>query len=256
MNEGLNVFIRLTLQQREARLQRSGIKAAMTPSGRGQVGQRGISAAEANGIHMYHSKEIGTIHRQQYIVRIFNLQVVDILALGTGQAMGHKANAQSRGEPESVAEGSGNQGRSLVRLAAHDAGGITEGGSSSPVNRRGRTADTSVDEGDPGGRTVAEREERLTADGRAEMQAAVPGWYSAGQNSRRSSAGQLCETAVRALYCLGLDSGEIRLTALGGKQFAAQAIMPLSAADSGVYQAASQALDAALALEQPGVQGC
>ncbi|CAM4222568.1 putative amidoligase domain-containing protein [Paenibacillus typhae] len=260
MNEGLNVFIRLTLPQREARLQRCGLKAAMTPSGRAELEQRGITAAEVNAIHMYHSKELSRIHRQQYIVSIFNQQVLDIQALGTGQAMRQKSNAQSRGEPESVAKGPGNQGRSSVRLNGHYAGGITEGGSFSPLNRREHTAYTAVDEEGPGGRAViagpeAEREERLTADDSAEMQAAVPGLYSHGQHSRRSSAGQLCETAVRALYCLGLDSGEVRLVALGGKQFAVEAVMPLSAADSGVYRAASQALDAALALEQPGRPG-
>ncbi|MDF9841036.1 MULTISPECIES: hypothetical protein [unclassified Paenibacillus] len=239
MNEGLNVFNRLTLQQREARLQRCGLKAAMTPSGLAQLEQRGISPAEVNAIHRYYSKEIRRVHRQQYIVRIFNLQVVDILALGTGQAMRQKANAHRFGSLASII--AGEQRHTGGRVGGNDAGRIVE--EDQPGSRAGI------------GRRDTGREGHLAEGSSAEVQATVQSPYNAGQHSRRSSAGQLCETAVRALYGLGLDSGEVRLTALGGKQFAAQAIIPLSIADSGVYQAASQALDAALALEQPGRPG-
>lgn len=87
MNEGLDVFVRLTLQQREVRLQRCGLKAAMTPSGRTQLEQPGTSGTEANQQIPYVSGQKNRVHRQQYIVSVFNLQVVDIQALGTGQAM-------------------------------------------------------------------------------------------------------------------------------------------------------------------------
>lgn len=90
MNEGLNVFLRLTDRQREARLRRCGLKAAMTPAGRTRLERSGISAPGEPSAQPYYA-ELSSIHRQQYIVRIFNLQVVDIQGLGAGQAMGRQA---------------------------------------------------------------------------------------------------------------------------------------------------------------------
>ncbi|MEK5446352.1 putative amidoligase domain-containing protein [Paenibacillus sp. FSL R7-0331] len=207
MNEGLNVFLRLTDRQREARLRRCGLKAAMTPAGRTRLERSGISAPGEPSAQPYYA-ELSSIHRQQYIVRIFNLQVVDIQGLGAGQAMGRQAGIRVEEGPAVI-------------------GGIIAGEAVRP------------EEGSVAGAT-----------------AAVPGPGN-GYN-RRGTAGQLRETAVRALYSLGLDSGEVRLSALGGRQYAVEEVIPFSVATGeipGFYQAAAQALSAALGSEQSGRPG-
>lgn len=236
MNEGLSVFVSLTLQQREARLRRCGLEPAMTPSGRAQLELPGISTAVVNPIHTGYSRQTGRIHRQQYIVSVFNLQVVDIQTLGTGQAMRQKAGIH---QPGARAVINGRDGGSGGRLAAGGSsggvpGGVQGAGSQTVINGRDGGNEDWLAEGGSGG---------------------VP----LNEYNRRGTAGQLREIAVRALYNLGLDSGEVRLTALGGRQFAVEDVIPLTHADAGkwptAYQAASQALSTALAAEQPGRTG-
>ncbi|OKP66170.1 hypothetical protein A3842_29835 [Paenibacillus sp. P3E] len=96
---------------------------------------------------------------------------------------------------------------------------------------------------------------RLGTSGMDEGRAAYP--VSSGH--RRGAAGKLRDTAVKALYCLGLDSGELLLKAMGGRRYRVDKVTPLPAAASGAlpepYRAASLALTRSLALEQPGRPG-
>ena len=73
------------------------------------------------------------------------------------------------------------------------------------------------------------------------------------------SAGILRGTAVRALYNLGLDSGEVELRAMGGRRYVVTGITPLMSVPGKPlpepYGTASLALARALAGEQPGRAG-
>lgn len=76
---------------------------------------------------------------------------------------------------------------------------------------------------------------------------------------RSTIAKHVEKTAIRALYSLGLDSGEVRLRALGGSRYAVEEVLPLAEAPGKPlpepYRAAALALDLALALEAPGRPG-
>lgn len=190
MNEGLTVFRQLTPQQREVRLLRCGLQAAMTPAGSGHK---------------------NNTCRLRYRITVFNLEVIRLQALGTGQAMGKAGN---RGGPGSAA---------APGAVSADAAG-----------RDGREA--------------------------ADSAGALDGGQSSGSPaSRRGIAGLLRGTAVRALYSLGLDSGEVRLTAMGGRHYAVEDVLPLLHPSGRPlpepYRAAAQALELALAQEQPGRPG-
>lgn len=75
----------------------------------------------------------------------------------------------------------------------------------------------------------------------------------------RGAAGVLQTTAVRALYSLGLDSGEVELRAMGGRRYAVTGITPLMPEPGAPlpepYRSASAELDRRLGLEQPGRPG-
>ncbi|WP_150267995.1 putative amidoligase domain-containing protein [Paenibacillus tepidiphilus] len=80
-----------------------------------------------------------------------------------------------------------------------------------------------------------------------------------GEPGRRpgGAAARLASAAVRALQALGLDSGEVRLAAMGERRYTVEAVQPL-AADRPLpppCRAAAEALAGALAQEQPGRPG-
>ncbi|QUL52481.1 hypothetical protein KDC22_18690 [Paenibacillus tritici] len=80
-----------------------------------------------------------------------------------------------------------------------------------------------------------------------------------GGGELRGAAGVLRSVAVRALYTLGLDSGEVELRAMGGRRYVVTAITPVMAAPGRPlpepYRSASAELDLRLGLEQPGRPG-
>lgn len=78
-------------------------------------------------------------------------------------------------------------------------------------------------------------------------------WSQAGE--RRGTLKLLQSVAVRALYSLGLDSGEVVLTALGDRRYAVERLEPLRSARVEPYRTAAAALARAVALEQPGRPG-
>ncbi|OMF81440.1 hypothetical protein BK146_33620 [Paenibacillus sp. FSL R7-0333] len=71
--------------------------------------------------------------------------------------------------------------------------------------------------------------------------------------------GVLRTTAVRALYSLGLDSGEVELRAMGGRRYMVTGITPVLPDPAGAlpepYRSASAALARMLDSEQPGRPG-
>lgn len=80
-----------------------------------------------------------------------------------------------------------------------------------------------------------------------------------GVGEMRGVAGAIRVTAVRALYSLGLDSGEVELRAMGGRRYVVTGITPLMPVPGKPlpepYRTASRELARSLALEQPGRAG-
>lgn len=193
MNEGLEVYRNATIPQRAYRLQLSGLQPAWDT---------------------YQNITGENVYRQSYLVQVYNLNVVGILPLGTGAAMGSKLRT-IQGNPEV-------SGRSGTK---------SEDGRE-PVMSTGETASSrGIEGGLP--------QERLTM--------------------QRGTAGILQVTAVRALYCLGLDSGEVMLTTAGPRRYAVARITPLARQPGKPlpepYARASEALALSLAREQPGRPG-
>lgn len=85
------------------------------------------------------------------------------------------------------------------------------------------------------------------------------GSLGGGGRDLRGTAGVLRTTAVRALYSLGLDSGEVELRAMGGRRYMVTGITPVMPDSSGAlpepYRSASAALARMLDSEQPGRPG-
>lgn len=225
MNEGLKEYLQLTPEQQELRLRRCGLEAALSAGGNRlerDAGQAGRIAV-ANG-HTYKKGPDMDRHKQQYLVKVFNLVVLEITPLGTGRAMSAAA---------------GNS-----RPAASICGDSVSGGAGVSLQDEGEI-DSHEDHGDPGN----------SGDygilGEQAHYSPVP--------ERRRTAGLVRGIAVRALYSLGLDSGEVRLKAMGGRRYLVEQILPL-AEPAGKplpepYRTASLALDRGLARELPGRPG-
>ncbi|MEK5465138.1 hypothetical protein MKY64_08985 [Paenibacillus sp. FSL R7-0210] len=85
------------------------------------------------------------------------------------------------------------------------------------------------------------------------------GSLGGGGRELRGAAGVLRTTAVRALYSLGLDSGEVELRAMGGRRYMVTGITPVMPDPAGAlhqpYRSASAALARMLDSEQPGRPG-
>ncbi|MEK4328202.1 hypothetical protein MKX70_20445 [Paenibacillus sp. FSL R7-0312] len=85
------------------------------------------------------------------------------------------------------------------------------------------------------------------------------GGAGGGGSEMRGVAGVVRVTAVRALYSLGLDSGEVELRAMGGRRYVVTGINPLMPVPGKPlpepYRTASRELARSLALEQPGRAG-
>ncbi len=179
--------------------------------------------AEGSGLGKENTGESVAVHsyKQYYRVRVFNLEALEIQPLGTGAAM----------KPAALP----------------------------PVIRAGVVRGNGADEGN-GSADIALHEwmSGLQGEGGAGMRhsrSEVP----ASPGRQRGAAGKMRDTAVRALYTLGLDSGEVLLKSLGGRRYRVDKVTPLRAGTGGVlpepYRAASLALARSLALEQPGRPG-
>lgn len=85
------------------------------------------------------------------------------------------------------------------------------------------------------------------------------GSLGGGVRGLRGAAGVLQTSAVRALYSLGLDSGEVELRAMGERRYMVTGITPVMPDPAGAlpepYGSASAALARMLDSEQPGRPG-
>ncbi|KAA9006493.1 hypothetical protein F4V43_05985 [Paenibacillus spiritus] len=204
MNEGIGVFRELSREQREERLRRSGLAAALekesAEEGRERQGRELLLQNRASGMYRPRGNAESPpgpgSPQLCCAVRVHDLRPLQYRLTGAGAAMG---------------------AASVWRPAA--------------LPFPGRSAEAPPGPG-----------ERAEQGGET------------GPLLRRA-----CRTAVRALYALGLDSGEAELAALGGGRFAVLAVRPATAGRDGrlpePYASAEAALRRALAGEPGGRPG-
>lgn len=323
------VYHSLSPEQREERLLRSGIEAALTeqirnvliesvpPSDRASGERQSTLAGTGQGglENTYSQESRKPVHRQRLKVSVYNLAVLQITLIGAGPGM-----------QGTLLTAGGSQGLGLVALdsemnlrrdSAVIQGGLAENirglrhgwvlrtgsdrmaSDDHPPGINGRTArsggelisstaaqrsegnrvkgndstaggrETGVFTGQIGGspipayrsacqlvhvcESIGEREQRLTEDSSREN---VP-WATPerGRRLRRAVEGM----AIRALYALGLDSGEVLLIAMGERRYVVERVTPLEPAPGTPlpepYASAALALSRSLAEEQPGRPG-
>ncbi|WP_157764082.1 putative amidoligase domain-containing protein [Paenibacillus borealis] len=226
MNEGLNVFLQLAPEQIKRRLRRCGIEADPVAIG-GPARRKG-----ARDRYTYSHGQDPASYRQHYRVVIYNLAVLECQPLGAGAAMIAAYGGAGRGG------GSG-------------AGGNRDGGAGNGGN--GESVGSGV--GAAGYNEHGHGVEEAVRDGGNGSGGAGDG----GSSEMRGVAGAARVTAVRALYSLGLDSGEVELRAMGGRRYAVTGITPLMPVPGKPlpepYRAASRELARSLDLEQPDRAG-
>ncbi|MEC0167602.1 hypothetical protein P4H54_04415, partial [Paenibacillus graminis] len=158
-------------------------------------------------------------YKQYYRVRVFNLEVLEIQPLGTGAAM----------KPAALPP--------VIRAGVMRGNGADEGNGLADIALHGQEWMSGL-QGEGGAGVRHSRSEVPASPGR-----------------QRGAAGKMRDTAVRALYTLGLDSGEVLLKSLGGRRYRVDKVTPLRGVLPEPYRAASLALARSLALEQPGRPG-
>ncbi|WP_019910666.1 putative amidoligase domain-containing protein [Paenibacillus sp. HW567] len=232
MNEGYETYRQLSIKQREHRLRRSGLEASLTPAGKG-----------VNETATYGSHRAADNYRQCYRIRVFGLAVLEILPLGTGAAM----EAAALTARSALSEG-GERARAEVQNGVRESVRGTE--RAGDAGERRGTVKIKACEG-----AAVENGSRVSGGGEVE-----PGTMRAGDVRERRGVAKIMQgIAVRALYSLGLDSGDVLLKAMGERRYIVLALTPLRAAAGqplpAPYQAAALALGRDLALEQPGRTG-
>ncbi|NQX48960.1 hypothetical protein HQN87_26920 [Paenibacillus tritici] len=286
MNEGLDLFRQLTPEEMECRLRRCGIEADSD-----SIGRRAERKHIRDSSHTYSHGQDPTSYRQHYRVVIFNLAVLECQPLGAGAAMsGVFPGAAGQGEYGDVGAGgegrgeyghigSGVVGRGEYRVSRSGAGGqgeYSDGGSGAAgQSEYGDGGSKAARLGEHGNGGSGAAGQGLYGDGGSEAarlgeygdggsEAAGQGLYGEsslgyGRGELRGSAGVLRSVAVRALYSLGLDSGEVELRAMGGRRYVVTAITPVMAVTGRPlpepYRSALAELDLRLGLEQPGRPG-
>ncbi|WP_339808264.1 hypothetical protein [Paenibacillus sp. FSL R7-0337] len=235
MNEGLNIFRQLAPEQIERRLRRCGIEADSNSIA------RGARREDTRDTHAHSHGQDPASYRQHYRVLIFNLAVLDCQPLGAGAAMGGGRGVGRLGRDDGGVAGWQGEYRNGVGGAGgqdeyrNGVGGVgSQGGNGSGGGVAGRQSEygSFVDElGSLGG----------------------------GVRGLRGAAGVLQTSAVRALYSLGLDSGEVELRAMGERRYMVTGITPVMPDPAGAlpepYGSASAALARMLDSEQPGRPG-
>ncbi|MEK3793191.1 hypothetical protein MKX42_15785 [Paenibacillus sp. FSL R7-0204] len=241
MNEGLNVFRQLAPEQIERRLRRCGIEADSDSIARGSRRQ------DTRDPHAHSHGQDPASYRQHYLVLIFNLAVLDCQPLGAGAAMGGVLGAGWLGGNGS--EGVGGGGQEVYGSGSGVVGGQGEHGIVG-VGTGG------LDEYESGGGGTGRQGEYGSSSG---VVGGQEEYGSGGGRDLRGTAGVLRTTAVRALYSLGLDSGEVELRAMGGRRYMVTGITPVMPDPAGAlpepYRSASAALARMLGSEQPGRPG-
>lgn len=285
MNEGLNVFRQLAPEQIERRLRRCGIEADSDSIARGA---RRKDTRDTHAHTHSHGQDPAS-YRQHYRVLIFNLAMLNCQPLGAGAAMGGVLGAGGVGAgwlggsdsagAELGAERQGGDGRGEVGAGGQGDYGSGVGG----VGGQGEYGSGGVGAGGQGrdgngGVGAGGQEEygsgrggagRQGGDWNSEVGDGRQGEYGSGGDAfgslggggreLRGAAGVLRNTAVRALYSLGLDSGEVELRAMGERRYMVTGITPVMPEPPGAlpepYRSASAALARMLDSEQPGRPG-
>lgn len=244
MNEGLNEYLALSEEQRETRLLRSGLEATLTLYGKPK--HRGVSdtgdqfsnhndqfiGENVRFRHTYTERPSVDMLRQRYKVAVYNLTMLEFLPFGAGLGM-------------KVAPGSSTLTRDVKERT--DSARTVEAGL--------READIIPETADSERLTLNaalnERESTVNVEG------SRPIWSRPGE--RRGVMKMIQSIAARALYSLGLDSGEVLLTAMGNRRYLVEGVTPLLHTPGSPlpepYRAASLELQRSLALEQPGRPG-
>ncbi|MFC3746478.1 hypothetical protein [Paenibacillus sp. GCM10012306] len=256
INEGIAVYRSLSPEQREQRLQRSGLEAALTMNGKrklliDELGDNARVGRERSPVwemgnsadNTYKAVNHRGRYRQRYAISIYNLAVLDIAPLGAGSGM--KVAIHSSFGPPGGFRADQRPGRlATENQDAEWANWLTSGESSQAY-----AIDRLNDSMGAGSGSDAER----NVNGRI--------WRGNGAASgeSRSFRRHVDALAIRALYSLGLDSGEVLLTAMGGRRYVVEAVTPLAMAPGKSlpepHVAAAQALARSLASEQPGRPG-
>ncbi|MFC6650488.1 putative amidoligase domain-containing protein [Paenibacillus rhizoplanae] len=181
---------------------------------------------------------------------LFNLAVLDCQPLGAGAAMGGVLGAGGVGA--GWLGGSDSAGAEL--------GAERQGGDGRGRVGAGRQGDYGSGVGGVGGQGEYGNG-GVGAGGQEEYGSGGDAFGSLGGGGRelRGAAGVLRNTAVRALYSLGLDSGEVELRAMGERRYMVTGITPVMPEPAGAlpepYRSASAALARMLDSEQPGRPG-
>ncbi|WP_052421912.1 putative amidoligase domain-containing protein [Paenibacillus sp. FSL P4-0081] len=258
MNEGLNLFLQLAPEQIMRRLRRCGIEA--DPGAIGRPARR----KDARESHTYSHGQDPASYRQHYRVVIFNLAVLECQPLGAGAAMNAAFLGPVIGEGGYGGAGAGASGN---RVNGAGAGGGRDGGNGTGVagaaeyGERGYGgAGAGSDSGNSyGGAEIEGRDENSYEGAGARGNSGNSYGGAGGVSEMRGVAGAVRVTAVRALYSLGLDSGEVELRAMGGRRYVVTGITPLMPVPGKPlpepYRAASRELARSHALEQPGRAG-
>ncbi|WP_171715977.1 putative amidoligase domain-containing protein [Paenibacillus phytohabitans] len=244
MNEGLNLFLQLAPEQIMRRLRRCGIEA--DPGAIGRPARR----KDARESHTYSHGQDPASYRQHYRVVIFNLAVLECQPLGAGAAMNAAFLGPVRGEGGYGGAGarsnSGDRNRG-AGISGHDENSYEGTGA-------GSNSGNSY-----GGVEIAGHDENSYESTGAGSDSGNSYGGAGGGSEMRGVAGAVRVTAVRALYSLGLDSGEVELRAMGGRRYVVTGITPLMPVPGKPlpepYRAASRELARSLALEQPDRAG-
>ncbi|OBZ18216.1 hypothetical protein A8L34_01105 [Bacillus sp. FJAT-27264] len=257
INEGIGVYRSLSLEQREARLQRSGLKAALTAGSKRKhlITDTGVSANPArerrsvwemtNAADVtYKASNHGGRNRQRYSISVYNLAVRAITPLGAGPGM---------------------KGVRLSSYALQEEG-LVDRRSDGLLSASQSTEweDFTINEGHTEGYALDRQRHSIDAaraNGGVAEEGDVGSWRGtrAAMDRRRSFRRDVDSLAIAALYCLGLDSGEVLLTAMGERQYVVEDVTPLAVAPGEPlpepYTSAARALARSLAHEQPGHPG-
>ncbi|WNS44958.1 putative amidoligase domain-containing protein [Paenibacillus sp. MMS20-IR301] len=267
MNEGIEVFRQLTPEGIIARLERCGIESGPGLAGKLRRANNRSSFGGNGKVSTNPGRQVPGSYKQHYRVLVFNLCVLECRGLGAGTLGGVIHTGNLRPESGGIKRGTGayadGQGRESpergersrieIRNRAYAEGrnqGAAERGMSSEAEG-GYAADVEERHGLGAGDNGA-----ISIDNYGSGSGTGSG---GGAPAPRGTIGILHSTAVRTLYSLGLDSGEVELRALGGRRYAVTGIKPLMPAAGEPlpqpYRSAAQALDRALALEPPGRTG-
>lgn len=221
METELAVYDKLSEEERERRLIRSGLEADLTGGKQGSAVRGEYSETKVR------VRNIGP-ERQTYIVCVFGLTALSLAEQGAGKGMQAVRRPFAAGErgplsPDSFMMSSGMQvpGRTAFSWRTREqagggsgAGAGLEGGERANVGAGARTGEGTGPEA-------------------AVVLPGVLPRLGLGRASESRGFRRLERLAVKTLYTLGLEAGEVTLTPLGDRRFAVTGVRPIRRDESG-----------------------